>query len=354
MSDISKIDKNFAISTKIKKDDIVWYDAAEAPIELYGAYSTNPYRRMPDDIARLVGEGVYTLNTYTAGIRARFRCNSSYVAIHCEWEKQTHNPHMADLNQAGFDLYRITESGEYKFIKPYFTPSIVDKDCKGYDSVLELNGEMTDYVINFPSYNDVKLLYIGVSEGTRFESAKKYKNELPVVFYGSSITQGGCACRPGNIYQNFLARWLDMDYINLGFSGNGQAQPEMVKYLAGLPMCVFVSDYDHNAPTVEHLRNTHYKLYTEIREKNPDLPYIMISKPDFKWDNPADVEKREIIKESYRRAVNAGDKNVYFLDGETIFGDFERDAHTVDGCHPNDLGFYKFALALKPILEKLL
>jgi hypothetical protein len=144
-----------------------------------------------------------------------------------------------------------------------------------------------------------------------------------------------------------------MDYVDLGFSGNGQAQPPVVRYLSDLKMSVFVSDYDHNAPSVEHLSKTHYKLYEAISAKQPDILYIMISKPDFKSDNPNDVERKRIIKESYDRAKESGDKNVYFLDGESIFSDLERDAHTVDGCHPNDLGFYRFALALKPILEKL-
>ncbi len=353
MSAISKIDKNFEIKTKIDKPDIVWYDAAEAPFRIHGAYSVNPYCRMNSDVAREIGTGVFQLHTNTAGIRCRFRCNSPYIAISVKWHAFNHMPHCTDLGISGFDLYSISDAGEYRAVKPFFTPWDISGANDGYDSLIDVKGEMLDYVINFPSYNDVDRLFIGVAKDTTFEEPGNYKNSLPVVFYGSSITQGGCASRPGNIYQNFLTRFLNIDYINLGFSGNGQAQPPMVEYLSNLDMCVFVSDYDHNAPSPDHLRKTHYKLYESIRTKKPDIPYIMISKPDYKFDNPRDVERKEIIKESYRRAVESGDKNVYFLDGESIFGDFERDAHTVDGCHPNDLGFYKFALALKPILEKL-
>ena len=120
MSNLSKIDKNFTVVTKINKPDIVWYDAAQAPIEIYGAYSKNPYTRMPADIAEKVSPGVAELNAYTSGIRAKFRCNSPYIAIHVKWRTMCHSPHMTDLNHAGFDLYAVTDGGEYQFIKPFF------------------------------------------------------------------------------------------------------------------------------------------------------------------------------------------------------------------------------------------
>lgn len=354
MSDLSKIDKNFTVVSKIDKPDIVWYDAAEAPFEIYGAYQKNSYTRMPCEIAEKVSEGVAELNRYTSGVRARFRCNSPYIAIHVKWRQMCHSPHMTDINHAGFDLYAVTDAGEYKFIKPFFTPWNGKGAEEGYESVLEVSGEMSDYVINFPSYNDVISLHIGVSESASFEPAAKYRDIPPIVFYGSSITQGGCASRPGNIYQNFLIRWLNVDCINLGFSGNGKAEQIMCDYLAGLPMSVFVSDYDHNAPSPEHLEKTHFNLYKTVREKNPDLPYVMISKPDYKSWIENDVRRKEIIKASYARAIAEGDENVYFIDGESFFGDFERWAHTVDGCHPNDLGFYKMALGMYPVLKDII
>ena len=126
-------------------------------------------------------------------------------------------------------------------------------------------------------------------------------------------------------------------------------------------MSVFVSDYDHNAPNVEHLENTHYKLYETIRSKNPDLPYIMLSKPDINVLNYAPSDKiddgtlrRSVILKTYQKALENGDKNVYFIDGASIFDSDFYDACTVDGCHPNDLGFYFFSKALYPLLKKIL
>ncbi len=227
---------------------------------------------------------------------------------------------------------------------------------QGYESVRDVPCQMTDYIINFPLYNNVSSLHIGVSRTAQFETPASYRDVPPVVFYGSSITQGGCASRPGNCYQNFLSRWLNLDYINLGFSGNGKAEDTIVQYMNALPMSVFVSDYDHNAPTPEYLQNTHYKMYETIRKAHPTLPYIMISKPDFNPHDPRtdDIERRRIVMESYCRAVANGDNHVYFIDGAALFSGFERDACTVDGVHPNDLGFYRMAQGIYPVLKDIL
>ena len=212
---------------------------------------------------------------------------------------------------------------------------------------------MTDYVLNLPLYNDVSHLQIGVREGSRFETPKKYANEQPVVFYGSSITQGGCASRPGNCYQNFLSRELNLDYVNLGFSGSGRAEDIMIEYLSGLEMSVFVSDYDHNAPNAEYLAATHEKLYRGIRAKHPNIPYVMITRPDCR-DSSSATDRRRVVMKTYETALSEGDRNVYFLDGATIFAGDEYDACTVDGTHPNDLGFYRFFKALLPIFEEII
>lgn len=347
--DISVIDKNLKIETQISKDDIIWLNAAQYPFELYGAFSSEPYIRMPADVAEKVSPGVLGLSKNTAGIRLRFKTNSPYIAIHVEWQGLTRFSHMPVSGTSGFDLFSVTENGSQTFIKPFMpTPD----SHKGFDSVIDVSGKMTDYVINFPLYNSVQKLVIGVRNDSKFETPSQYINKLPVVFYGSSITQGGCASRPGNCYQNFLSRAFNIDYINLGFSGSARAEDEMIDYLAGLEMSVFVSDYDHNAPSTEHLENTHYKLYEKIREKHPETPYIIISKPDYKFENSEDL-RRKVIMNTYIKALENGDKNVYFIDGASLFADDEWQACTVDGCHPNDLGFYRFYKALYPIFKKL-
>jgi lysophospholipase L1-like esterase len=145
-----------------------------------------------------------------------------------------------------------------------------------------------------------------------------------------------------------------MDYINLGFSGCGMAEPVIVTYMAGLEMQAFVSDYDYNAPDKEYLQNTHKRLYDIIRQKQPELPYIILSKPDIDREPKDGRKRREIIYASYQEAVNGGDCHVYFIDGERLFGGNEREACTVDGIHPNDLGFYRMAETIGSVLARIL
>ena len=349
--DISRIDSNFIISDRADKEDLVWMDAAEDPFTVYGAVSVNPYLRMPDEIAKNVSEGVYRMSQTTAGIRLRFRTDSPYLAIRAEWRELMGTASRGTrLATSGFDLYRVSVFGDRQTFLHSFQPP--GNPVNGYESETELDGEMTDYVLNFPLFNNVDRLYIGVKAGSHFEKHRQYMNDRPVIYYGSSVTQGGCASRPGNCYQNFLSRALNMDYVNLGFSGSGRGEDEIISYLADLNMSVFVSDYDYNAPTAEHLAKTHEKLYLAIRAKHPSVPYIMLSHPNFA-NTQDDCARRSIIMQTYLNALKSGDKRVYFVDGASIFAGDERDACTVDGIHPNDIGFYRYFQTLLPIFEEI-
>jgi lysophospholipase L1-like esterase len=128
----------------------------------------------------------------------------------------------------------------------------------------------------------------------------------------------------------------------------------MMEYIASLPMSVFVYDYDYNAPTAEHLRETHYAGYRTVREAQPELPIIMMSAPNYDKTGYNAPERRDIIAASYARARAEGDENVYFIDGKVHFSTFNADECTVDGTHPNDLGFYRMAEAVASVLEKIL
>ena len=126
-----------------------------------------------------------------------------------------------------------------------------------------------EITINFPLFTEVCELYIGLQKGCKLEPASEYTHQKPVVYYGSSITNGGCASRPGNTYQAVISRMLDCDFVNLGFNGNAKGEQEIADYIKGLDMSVFVYDYDHNAPTPEHLLDTHEKMFKAIK-KDPD------------------------------------------------------------------------------------
>ena len=194
-------------------------------------------------------------------------------------------------------------------------------------------------------------LYIGLRKDAYLGEPAPYLHKTPVVYYGSSITQGGCASRPGLSYQSILSRKLDTEYVNLGFSGSCKAEDAMIRYLCEQEMSVFVYDYDHNAPTPEYLAETHEKLYKALRFTKPDLPIVLMSRPKFTL-NEDDRRRLRIIEKTYDNAKAAGDDNIYLLDGPTLMA-LAGDEGTVDGCHPNDLGFFSMAAALEPVLRKL-
>jgi lysophospholipase L1-like esterase len=147
---------------------------------------------------------------------------------------------------------------------------------------------------------------------------------------------------------------LDCNYINLGFSGSARGEEIMAQYIAGIKMSAFVLDYDHNAPTIEHLENTHEKFYRIIRASNKELPIIILSKSDFENAAEENKKRRDIIYKTYIDAIKEGDENVFFIDGELMFGIKDRDSCTVDGCHPNDLGFMRMAEVIYPCIERVL
>ena len=123
-------------------------------------------------------------------------------------------------------------------------------------------------------------------------------------------------------------------------------------YLASLPMSVFVSDYDHNAPNPAHLQETHCKLYRAIRAAHPEIPYIMVSRFDFDSAYEESIARRDVIFDTYRYARETGDRNVYYIDGASVFRGPDEDGCTVDGTHPNDHGFALFASALGAELKR--
>ena len=346
MSNISKIDKNFKVETTIEQDDIVFYNADDERFEIFGIFKEDgKYRRLPESVAKAVSPGVLGLHAHTAGGRVRFVTDSPYVAINVKMGDVGKMPHFALTGSAGFDIYI-----DNTFWKSYVPPfDIVDS----YESLRELpNGDLREITINFPLYSEVKELYIGVREGSVIKKASPYKNDKPVVYYGSSITQGGCASRPGSSYQAFVSRALNIDYINLGFSGCAKAEDEIIEYIKSLPMSVFVYDYDHNAPTLEHLKKTHEKMFKAVREAQPELPIIMMVRP--KHHLMGEEPKRlEVIKNTYENALKNGDKNVYFIDNKALTKLCLADG-LVDSNHPTDFGFYSMAEAVISVLKDII
>jgi hypothetical protein len=286
----------------------------------------------------------------SAGGRVRFSTDSPYVAIRAKYRVVGRSSHLTLVSTAGFDLYVDSEFGS-RFVKEFRMPYAMEDS---YEQIVYLESEaMRSLTVNFPVHSVVESVQIGLKPGARLEAARPYRNVDPVVIYGSSIVHGTAASRPGLIYPSILSRELNVDVHNLGFSGNAKGERAIAEWIATLPMSIFVCDYDHNAST-DLLKETHHAFYEIIREKNPDLPYVMITRPNFYtcWrDHDVILERRDVIMRSYLKAREAGDRNVYFIDGL----DFCVAPHTyefsMDGVHPNDAGFVRMADTIGTVLR---
>ena len=356
--DISKIDKNFVIE-QVDRTDLEWHEITESAFSVHGVFfdeAADCYVRMPQEIAQTVSEGVHYLSRQTAGGRVRFATDSPYVAIRCTAPVDFPMHHMTLTGSRGVALYADNVfHGSFIFGGDV----LINAHRKGaetltFDSIRDFKDEkLRECSLYLPLYGSVKKLLVGLKKGCILQAAKPYTHSRPVVFYGSSITQGGCASQSGNDYISHLSRWLDFDFINLGFSGNAKAEPQIAEYLAGLNASVFVLDYDHNAPDLAHLEKTHFPLYARIRKSHANAPVVLMTKPDFDRDPVLNAKCRSVVYDTYYKAKAQGDENIYFIDGETLFGSFDRHACTVDTCHPNDLGFYRMAQTVRPVLEKI-
>lgn len=353
--DISKYDANFLEGININKTDIVWINILEKPIEIRGlaVMQQDKFWRLPEELLdQITNRGLKIMAKHTAGGRIRFRTDSPYIAYRAKTLNTGYMSHMPLTGSAGTDIFINGKSCTT------FRPNH-DSDI-WYEGLLEIGEDvesmqgLKNVELNMGLYNGITEGWIGLKTGSLLEAPLPYNIDKPIVYYGNSVTQGGCASKPGNSFPAFLGRWLNADHINLGFSGNGDGSEKVARYIADLDMSLFFMDYDHNALTAEYLQKTHYPFYKIIREKNPDIPIIMASMPNLDLRPTFRAERREVIKDTYRRARAEGDNRVWFVDGVTLFGDEDRDACTMDGSHPNDFGFYRMAKNLLPYMKEAL
>jgi hypothetical protein len=206
----------------------------------------------------------------------------------------------------------------------------------------------------------VRSVALGLEQGADVEAPRPFAHEGRVVFYGTSITQGGCACRPGMLHSNILSRELDVEFVNLGFSGNGKGEPEVARLVAEIDdPCLYILSYEANCPSTEHLERTLRGFIPILREKQPDVPILIISRVAFAKDlllsgaMAQRIRQRDLQRGVVEEFRSAGDAHVHFLDGGELLGD-DFDECTVDGVHPTDLGFRHLAQGMLPVVKRLL
>lgn len=341
------LSENIELQNNFKKKGLVWLCARKEPFKIYGIHfdeNKGRFLRMDDRVASGFDTVFNDLNADTSGGRLRFVTDSPYIAV---FVKQKNNLLLNSITlcgQSGFDLY-----ADNVYVGTFMPKT---NARTGFSDIIETPGGSKEYTLNFPLFDNVEELYIGLDGDALVLESSPYVNEdRPIVFYGSSITQGACASRPGNCYTSALCRSLDADYINLGFAARCRGEKKIAEYIAGLGMSAFVLDFDHNVTSAGELREKHFPFYETVRTAHPDIPVVMMSAPDVAVGKPGFAERREVVLESYRKAKDRKD-NVFFADGKELYGNTPFDA-TVDGIHPNDLGFYNMASYLKKIFEKI-
>lgn len=330
------------------------YRCTEQPIHVYGVVEEllpGRFWRLPEALMGQVSQGVAERAIHPPGGRVRFRTDSARVTVEVRVKTNVVDWAIPLSGSAGADVYvGLGASTRYAGVA-------APKNYEERSGVLvfEKQPVMEDITIHLMRNEELEDVIIQVEDGAVIEAPTPYASRHLLVFYGSSITEGGCASRPSNAYTALLSRWLDADYINLGFSAAAKGEPEMARYIASLErMSVFVMDYDHNAPTVEHLADTHEPFFQSIRQARPELPVLMLTRPDFDWEPESNSKRRDIVRRTYENAVAAGDKHVYMIDGETFFGSANRESCTIDGCHPSDVGFMRMAEIIYPVLKEIM
>lgn len=345
---IQEIDKNFQSQNQSVVGERSVYALPSPTFSLFGVYYDPAYGfvRMDMDVPKSINQNLVDLARMTAGGRACFQTDSTCLSLAVTYEELIKMSHMPLSGSGSFTLFEVTEDGE-KFIVNFMP---IASDDKGFTSRVKLaGGKMRKYVLYFPLYNHVQTLSIGLDKNAKVEAFNPYRNFAPILYYGSSITQGGCASRPDSSYQALICKRNKMDFINLGFSGNAKGEKEMVAYLAGVNCSLFVCDYDHNAPTAAHLQATHYPLYKQFRAAQPNTPILFLSRPDIVRDKEGE-QRLKIVRSTYLKAKKEGDDNVYFLSGKNFYGKKDCWTFAVDGTHPTDYGF---AIMAQKIYKKM-
>ena len=332
------------------------YTYLDKPLEVHGLpfFAENHRLERLDDktVEKLKAEnpdsGVLGLTKRTPGARVCFRTNSKKLTVHMELGSFSPDVGMSIFGCQAVNV--MVGDRESAYFAGLVNPP--NYDTKTAEKTFGLSGKTQDVTLWFPRNEHVAELYIEVEDDATVEAPTPFRYPKPILFYGSSITEGGCCCRVTNVYNSIISQDLDVDFYNFGFSGSARGEMAIADCIADIQMSIFVYDYDHNAPTVEHLKKTHEPFFKRVREKNPDLPVIMVTRPSYTDSSDTDA-RAEVIYSTYKNALDSGDKNVYFVDGREFFGN-KGAMCSCDGCHPNDLGFYMMAEKIEPIIRKIL
>ena len=340
--------------------DTQWIDARQLTVEGQGwADTEGPYDRLPARAKGTVPHPVWDLSTSSAGVAVRFRTDAEWIS--CRWQLRSPElamDHMPATGMSGVDLYmRMPEElqkppgQEWHWIG-VGRPTEQEMEARLASGIPAGENEFTLYL---PLYNGTTLLHIGVPATATITAAPD--RGRPLVIWGTSITQGGCASRPGMAYPAIIGRKLDMPHINLGFSGNGRMQPEVTRFIAELDAAAFVLDCLPNM-TPELVTERTASTVRALRQAHPHTPIVLVENIEYQAAAALPAArigyqaKNEVLKAVYEQLLADGITGLNYVEGEPLFGN-DGEA-TVDGSHATDLGFLRLAEGSTPILADVL
>lgn len=334
-------------------DSIQYIDASFLPVIGKGFPSTQTrYERLPGNLENQVRKPVWDLSKNCSGLAVRFRTNSTTIAARWEVTGDVFMNHFTMTGIKGLDLYCF-KNGEWKFVNSARPVAKITTAT----IIQNLPGTEMEYMLYLPLYDGLKSLEIGINDNAELRPplVNFPKTDRPVVFYGTSITQGGCASRAGMAYPSILSRMLNRETINLGFSGNGRLDLEIAEAMADIQASCFVIDCLPNS-TLKQMEERYVAFIDIIRKKHATTPIILVENVhfpvmDFDQETFKTVtEKNKALKQIFTEFKKKGDKNIFYVSADNLTGSDGEE--TVDGVHLTDLGFQRMAKHLYPIIRK--
>lgn len=339
--------------------DLQWYDLLALNIEGRGWDDVAmPYDRLPARAEVDVREPLWLLSQDSAGLCARFVTDATMLQARWTLRKAALDmPHMCATGVSGLDLYAKDENGNWLWLSRGEPQQAGTNDAILFK---DIPPGPREYLLYLPLYNGVSSVELAVPKGSYIEQAPAYPqtHAKPIVFYGTSITQGGCASRPGMVHTAIVGRKLHRPVINLGFSGNGMLEMPLANLMAELDPAVFVVDCLPNLNADQVAERTK-PFVMRLRESHPETPILLVEDRDYtnSFLNPSlkrtNQTNQAALRAAYDELKTAGVKNLYYLEGKHLLGDDNEG--TVDGSHPTDLGFSRqaevFYEAIKPLVE---
>jgi lysophospholipase L1-like esterase len=337
----------------------VFYDASK--FEIIGQLpNTETYSRLPKSTEKMVRQPVWQLSKNSAGISVRFSSNSSKIKIRWTLNSNVNISHMTPISSKGFDLYAYVDN-KWQFVGIAKPSGTIQNEAT---VIIGMEANNREYLLNLPLYDGVSSIEIGIDKETSISKPiqKIIDKSYPIVFYGTSITQGASASRPGLTYPALLQRYFNKEVINLGFSGNGKFEKEIAVYIMTANPSVIILDCTPNSPA-DTIRKNLPELIDFIRSVNDTTPIFLVESimRDFAFFKKGDKttfgtlnfinDQNKALKQVYKEKTKK-EKNIYYVSSENLIGkDHES---TIDGTHFNDLGHYRAYELLRQEIEKII